>query len=251
LLPPFVVETPKLSIVIPAYNEEARIAATVEQILAWLRQTEWRPFEIIVVDDGSTDSTSAVISGISAAHQEVRLISRRENRGKGYSVREGALAGKGEYLLFSDADLSTPIEEVEKLARWLKMGYDIAIGSRGLAESRIEVRQPWMRQKAGQVFNLMVRLLGVWGFRDTQCGFKLFSRGAAESVFAGQTIDGFAFDVELLTIARKQGLRIREVPVVWRHAGPSKVHMLSDSLKMFSDLVRVRARALLGLYKSS
>jgi dolichyl-phosphate beta-glucosyltransferase len=241
-------QAPKLSVVIPACNEAARIAQTLTRIVAYLDSSSWRPFAVIVVDDGSSDGTRDLVLDFASGHPEVSVLSRAQNRGKGYSVKEGVSKSRGEYVLFSDADLSTPIEEVETLARWLGSGFDIAIGSRGLPESRIEVRQPWLRQKMGQTFNLLVRLLGVRGFRDTQCGFKLFTRRAAQAVFPRQTIDGFAFDVELLTIAKAQGLRVKEVAVAWRHASESKVHMARDAAKMFFDLIRIRLRALLGAY---
>lgn len=241
-------QAPKLSVVTPAHNEEARISRTLDRILSYLRSGRWAPFEVIVVDDGSTDATSDIVRDSASECPQVSLISRRQNKGKGYSVKEGVSAARGEYVLFSDADLSAPIEELDRLADWLEHGFDIAIGSRGLPESTIEVRQPWLRQKMGQTFNLLVRLLGVRGIRDTQCGFKLFTRKAARIVFGLQTIDGFAFDVELLTIAGKQGLRVKEVPVLWRHSGESKVHMLTDAAAMFLDLVRIRVRALLGRY---
>jgi dolichyl-phosphate beta-glucosyltransferase len=167
------------------------------------------------------------------------------NRGKGAAVRRGVLESRGAYVLFMDADLSTPIEEVEKLLVYVRGGADVVIGSRGLAESDIRVHQPFPREAMGRIFNVLVRSLLMGGFKDTQCGFKLFTREAAHALFSKQELDGFAFDVEVLLLAKELGYRIREVPVVWYHAPNSKVSPVTDASRMFRDLVKLRARKLL------
>jgi dolichyl-phosphate beta-glucosyltransferase len=236
-------QVPQLSIVVPAYNEQARIGLTLIRTLEYLRQRS-KSYELIVVDDGSTDETCRVVTEVAAGDERVRLLVQPQNRGKGAAVRRGVLEARGAYVLFMDADLATPIEEVETLLLYAHDGYDVVIGSRGLAASDIRRRQPRARELMGRVFNLIVRSALLGGFRDTQCGFKLFSRAAARDLFGRQTIDGFAFDVEVLLLAKQSGLRIREVPVVWYHAPNSKVSPVADSAKMFGDLVRLRAKLL-------
>lgn len=238
---------PQLTVVVPAFNEADRIGNTLATVTEFLSKRN-EPFEIIVVDDGSTDATAQVVEETAANNPALRLLRNRENRGKGYSVRRGMLAGRGSLLLFSDADLSTPIEELVKLEAAIEEGHDIAIGSRALAESDLEIRQPWWREGMGRVFGLLMRLLALPGIRDSQCGFKLFTREAAETVFARQSVEGFAFDVEILLIARLHGFTIAEVPVRWRHAAQSKVHPVRSSLSMLLDLIRVRRRARRGAY---
>jgi dolichyl-phosphate beta-glucosyltransferase len=169
-----------------------------------------------------------------------QILCNEQNRGKGYSVRRGALEAAGEVVLFSDADLSTPIEEVEKLERALRDGADVAIGSRALAESDIQIRQPFYRERMGKVFNLLVRLLVFPGISDTQCGFKAFTREATREIFSRQTLPGFAFDVEILYIARLLRCRVKEVPVIWRDSPQTKVGALRDSFRMFRDILKVR-----------
>lgn len=236
-----------LSVVIPAYNEAKRIGATLGKIHEYLLTKDYR-HEIIVVDDGSTDDTRRLVKEIARQIPPIRLLENGVNRGKGYSVRTGVFNSRGEVILFSDTDLSTPIQEIDKLAAWLGMGYDIAIGSRALPESEILVRQPWLRQSMGKVFNMLVQLLTVSGIKDTQCGFKLFKKEAASVLFEKQTIAGFGFDVEILFMASKIGYRIKEVPVKWINSPCSRVHILKDSVAMFSDLVRIRIRYLMGRY---
>ncbi|MFH2012293.1 MAG: dolichyl-phosphate beta-glucosyltransferase [Pseudomonadota bacterium] len=236
-----------LSIVIPAYNEAKRIAPTLGQIDEYLAKKDYK-YEILVVDDGSTDETCKLVNEVAQQIPHIILLENRINRGKGYSVRKGVLSGRGEIILFSDADLSTPIQEIDKLAAWLDMGYDISIGSRALTGSEILEMQPWYRQAMGKTFNSLVQLLTVSGIKDTQCGFKLFKKEAAEFLFEKQVIDGFAFDVEILFLANKNGYRIKEVPVQWVNSPCSRVHIFKDSLAMFSDLIRIRIRYLIGKY---
>lgn len=231
----------ELSIVIPAYDEQDRIEATLERTLAYVSERYPRS-EVLVVDDGSRDETAARVEKLAERNDRLRCLRQPRNRGKGAAVRAGVLASRGEKVLFMDADLATPIEELEKLEPFLAEGYDVVIGSRGLAESDIRERQPFPRELMGRTFNVIVRTLLLGGFRDTQCGFKLFSRDAAHDLFGAQTLDGFSFDVEILLLAKERGYRIREVPVVWYHAPNSKVSPVTDASRMFVDLVRLRAK---------
>ena len=241
---------PDISYVIPAYNESARLGATLDAILDYLREAGLRG-EIIVIDDGSTDSTADVVSGYAATHPQVRLLRNAVNRGKGHSVRRGALAADGQVVLFCDADGSTPVSETAKVLAPLDAGEaDVAIASRELPGSRLERPQPWRRRFIGGVFRWLVRLIAIGGYRDTQCGFKAFRRDAAQAIFSRQTLDGFAFDVELLFIARRLGCRVAEVPVRWLDSQDSRVDPLRDSLRMLRDLFRIRLRALAGAYRA-
>jgi len=235
-----------ISVVIPAYNEEERIMPTVRRILEYLKDN-FAEFEIIVVDDGSSDGTSGLVRG--SGLEGVRLIQNPENMGKGAAIRNGILSSKGSLVLISDADMSTPIEEAGRLMAALDEGWDIAIGSRALRESDIAIRQPWYRQGMGKVFNLFVRLLLFGGFKDTQCGFKLFKGEGARAVFSKCRINGFGFDPEALFIAMKSGMRIKEVPIRWLNSPKSKVGLFSDPPKMVLDLLRIRANRLRGLYR--
>ncbi|MEZ4365763.1 MAG: glycosyltransferase family 2 protein [Kofleriaceae bacterium] len=229
---------PALSVVIPAYNEEARLGPTLAHVATWLdaRPGDW---ELIVADDGSTDGTAAVADRAAARWPSIRRVSLPANRGKGAAVRAGVLASTGRRVLFCDADLATPIEELPKLAAALDDGADIAIGSRALADSQIEVRQHPARELMGRTFNHLVRGLVMGGIKDTQCGFKLLSSEAAHDLFARTRLDGFAFDVELLWLARGR-YRVAEIPVVWRHVEQSKVSPGRDAARMFVDVVRLR-----------
>lgn len=231
---------PNLSVVIPAYNEAERLAPTLDRIRGFLDQ-EGRSFEIIVVDDGSTDGTADLTRDHSRRSEHISLIELGRNRGKGAAVRAGALAAAGGRILISDADLSTPIEELEKLESALDSGYDLAIGSRAVAGADIQVRQPRYRQAMGQTFNRIVRWLTRSPFRDTQCGFKLLSAEASRYLFERATVDRFAFDVEILQLAEGR-YRVAEVPVVWRHVEESRVSPLVDAPRMFFDLVRLALR---------
>jgi len=229
-----------LSIVIPAYNEERRLPQTLDRILEWLRQESIAFHEVVVVDDGSSDSTASVVEKYHEAHPEVRLLRNPGNRGKGYAIRHGMLEVQGEWILYSDADLSTPITEIAKLYQAaVQQNADVAIGSRALNRALVEVHQPAFREYSGRFFNLIVRAVTGLQFRDTQCGFKLFRAEAARQIFPLQKQDGFSFDVEDLVIAKKLGLRAIEVPVRWANVEGTKVR-LSQGLKSFADLVRIR-----------
>ncbi len=229
----------KLSVVIPAYNEAGRIGPTLDLVRAWL--SEHVPvYEIIVVDDGSTDETAEIAMG---AGDNVRVVRNDGNRGKGYSVAHGVREACGDTILFSDADLSTPIAECARLSQALADA-DIAIGSRALEKSNVTKHQPLYRETMGRIFNGIVQVLAVRGIRDTQCGFKLFRGDVARKLFSQLTTDGFAFDVEVLMLARRDGYRIEEVPVTWINDERTRVHPVYDSLRMLRDVVRLRLRHL-------
>jgi dolichyl-phosphate beta-glucosyltransferase len=241
-------ETMTLSVIIPAYNEEGRIGKSLETIARYLNETGYR-HEVVVVDDGSEDLTTEVVEGFARGVKNFGLLKNGVNRGKGYSIRHGVLYSKGNIILMSDADLSTPIEEVEKLLDpILSEGYQVAIGSRALPGSDVRVHQPWYRENMGKVFNLFVQALVIGGIKDTQCGFKCFTGRAAKAIFSRQALDGFSFDVEALFIARRLGYRIKEVPIVWINSPASRVHVLRDPLRMFRDLWRIRLWDLRGRY---
>ena len=231
--------TPYLSVVIPAYNEEKRILPTLDRIRGYLELQVYFG-DVIVVDDGSTDRTARLIEERAAAWPSLTLIRNGRNRGKGYSVRNGFESAKGQILLFSDADLSTPIEEIDKLLAAIRSGADVAIGSRALEKSDVRIHQPWYRELMGKTFNRIVRCIAVPGIHDTQCGFKAFTRKAAEAIIGRQRLCGFSFDVEMLFIARRKGFSIREIPVVWMNEPNSRVRAIADSLKMLGDLIRIR-----------
>jgi dolichyl-phosphate beta-glucosyltransferase len=236
-----------LSVVIPAFNEERRIGPTLERILEYLGSGRWTA-EVLVVIDGSGDRTADVVRGLPTRAVPVVVLDAGVNRGKGACVRRGMLAARGALRLFTDADLSTPIEEVERLVRAVDRGYDVAIGSRRLVGSRIALPQPWWRRLMGRAFAWCVQRMAVPDIQDTQCGFKLFSARAAERIFPRQRIDEFGFDVEVLWIARRLGYRVAEVPVTWRDDPRSTVRPVVDSLRMLSDLVRIRRADRRGLY---
>lgn len=238
---------PKYSIVIPAYNEETRIPATLRSVVECIRTRGWDA-EVIVVNDGSTDRTAAVVREIARTAPELRLIENPRNCGKGYSVQYGILHASGDVVLFSDADLSAPIEEAEGLFGAIARGADIAIGSRWLASSRQTHRQPWYRQFFGRCFNAVTRAVMGLPFADTQCGFKAFTREAAQTVFQLQTIRRWGFDPEILFIALKRGYHIQEVPVSWHHDRRSRLSYLKDGLQMLKELAIVRWNALVGRY---
>jgi dolichyl-phosphate beta-glucosyltransferase len=230
-----------ISVVIPAYNEERRIAASLAAITSYLESGQ-EDYEILVVDDGSRDATAATVEQAHrAAGGRVRLLRMPENRGKGAAVRAGVLASRGAEVLFSDADLATPIEELAKLRARLSDGCDIVVGSRALVGSDIRVRQHAARELMGRMFNVIVRMLLIGGIRDTQCGFKLFRGPAARELFAAASVDGFAFDVEILLLARSR-YRVAEVPVVWRHVEPSKVSPGRDAARMLVDVLKLSWR---------
>lgn len=236
-----------LSVVVPAFNEAERIGASVTRILQYLAE-KWERWELIVVDDGSRDGTAATVRRVRPDEPRLRVLSYQPNRGKGHAVRQGMLAAGGDLVLFSDADLSAPIEEVEQLIPAVLGDYHVAIGSRALRRELIAVRQSRWRELAGQSFNLALRLLIGLGFRDTQCGFKLFRREVVQAVFGPQRIRSFGFDPEVLFLARKYGYRTAEIPVRWAHSEGSKVRVLRDGVKMLLDLARVRMNDLAGRY---
>jgi dolichyl-phosphate beta-glucosyltransferase len=238
---------PQYSIVIPAYNETARIQATLESIVACVHRHGWSA-EVIVVDDGSRDQTPDLIRAFAATTPEVRMIRNPGNRGKGYSVRNGVLHSFGEVVLFTDADLSAPIEEAERLFAAISAGADIAIGSRWIERAQQTIRQPLYRQFFGRCFNAVTRLIMGLPYADTQCGFKAFTHTAAQTVFQLQTIERWGFDPEILFIAIKRGYRIAEVPVSWAHDERTRISYLKDGLRMLEDIVIVRWNALLGRY---
>jgi dolichyl-phosphate beta-glucosyltransferase len=226
---------------VPAYNEEERLPRTLARLHEYYSQQGY-PYDVVVVSDGSADGTRALVEAFAQSHPEFRLHEYFPNRGKGYAVRTGMLEAKGDLILFCDADLATPQEETEKLLAHIQQGADVAIGSRPLKESRLEVRQPIYREMLGRGFNKFVQMLAVPGIDDTQCGFKLFTRKAAQDVFRRCKLDGFSFDVEALIIARDLGYRIDEVPIRWAHQEGSKVSLVRDGIKMLRDLVRLRLR---------
>jgi dolichyl-phosphate beta-glucosyltransferase len=228
-----------LSVVIPAYNEEKRIGRTLEEIMGYLKTKDYE-CEIIVVDDGSTDSTREMIRRFEGMDSRLSVIANKIGKGKGYSVRRGMLEARGKFALFSDADLSTPIEEIEKLIYWLEKDYDIAIGSRDLPDSQVEIHQSFLREGMGKIFNKIMNLIVFTGFKDTQCGFKCFKRYVVNEVFGKQRINGFAFDVENILIAMQHGFRIKEVPVRWLNSPYSKVSVVRDPALMLYDLFRIK-----------
>ena len=236
-----------ISVVIPAFNEERRLGPTVETIARYLRQ-RGEPWEIVVVDDGSADDTTGVARRAAAGDERVRVVRFTTNSGKGHAVRSGFLESRGDLVLFSDADCSTPIEELEKLRKAVADGADVAIGSRALPDSDVRVRQGLLRQTAGKTFNVLVRAASGLALHDTQCGFKLFRREKALPAFRAQKLDGFAFDVEVLFLAKRLGLAIAEVAVAWINSPDSKVHVVRDSARMARDLGRIRLASLLGRY---
>jgi len=236
-----------LSIIIPSYNEEARLPGTLQRIAEYLPTLGLRT-EVLVVDDGSTDRTAAVAESFHRKLTGLRVLSNGPNRGKGYSVRHGMLEAHGDKVLFTDADLSAPIEESDKLLAALNNGYDVAIGSRAMDRSLISTHQSIFREFAGIIFNKIVRMVLRLPFVDTQCGFKAFRRERTRIIFEQQRIEGFGFDPELLYLARHYGLRAIEIPVRWGHSEATKVNMLGDSLKMFADIFAIRWNAMSGRY---
>ena len=238
---------PALSIVIPAYNESARIDRALREVVDCIRGEGWNA-EVIVVNDGSTDSTARQVLEFAAHSPEVHLLENPGNRGKGYSVRSGLLHAQGEIVMFTDADLSAPIHEATRLIAAIKSGADIAIGSRWLDRARQVHRQPLYRQFFGRCFNLITRTLMGLKFHDTQCGFKAFTRSAAQTVFQLQTIEGWGFDPEILFIARKRHLRVEEVSVTWGHDERSRISYLRDGFHMLREMMIIRWNMLLGRY---
>jgi dolichyl-phosphate beta-glucosyltransferase len=235
------------SIVIPAYNEGARLGATLEKVLGYVRAQGWNA-EVIVVNDGSRDNTAELVRRFAEKDSRVRLVENPGNRGKGYSVRNGMLNALGEVVVFSDADLSSPIEEMPKLLEALAAGADIAIGSRLLRAELQTQRQSMHRQLFGRVFNLLLRMILGLKFKDTQCGFKAFTRRAAQTILPLQRIERWGFDPEILFLARKFGFRVEEVAVHWGHSGDTRIHPVVDGARMFWEMVRIRWNDMTGKY---
>jgi glycosyltransferase involved in cell wall biosynthesis len=238
---------PALSIIIPAYNEELRLPLSLELIAAYIRKSG-RETEVLVVDDGSTDETAKVAESFRDRIPSLRVVPNGKNRGKGYSVRHGMLEGRGDIVLFTDADLSAPIEEADKLIAALDR-YDVAIGSRALNRKLISVRESPFREFAGIIFNKIVRIVLRLPFVDTQCGFKAFRRERSAIIFKLQRIERFGFDPELLYLARHHQLKSVEIPVRWAHSPATKVNMFRDSIQMFLDVIAIRWNAILGRYR--
>lgn len=241
---------PTYSIVIPAYNESARLGGTLEKVLAYVRDSGWNA-EIIVVNDGSRDDTAEIARRFAATNALLRIVENPGNRGKGYSVRNGMLHARGRIVLFSDADLSSPIEEAAKLIAALDAGADIAIGSRWLRAETQTQRQPLHRQVFGRVFNLLLRITLGLQFKDTQCGFKAFKQRAVQAIFPLQKIERWGFDPEILFLARKFGFQVEEIPVLWGHSGGTRIHPLIDGSRMFMEMLHIRWNDLTGKYDSS
>jgi dolichyl-phosphate beta-glucosyltransferase len=229
----------ELSVVIPAYNEEGRLAPGLRQALDYLAR-RGTPYELLVVDDGSRDATSRVAADFAA--EGVRVLRHERNRGKGAAVRTGLLASRGREVLISDADFSTPIEEIEKLEPFLRDGTPLVIGSRGLADSQVRQRQPFYREMMGRTFNRLIRMFGVRGIRDTQCGFKLARGEEGRRIAAELKIEGFAWDVEMIWLARRRGYKIAEVGVVWVNSPDSRVDPIRSSFSMLRDVITMRLR---------
>jgi glycosyltransferase involved in cell wall biosynthesis len=238
---------PQLSIVIPAYNESARIEATLASVLECVETRHWDA-EILVVDDGSTDNTAAIVQKWMARNPHLHLVKNPGNRGKGYSVRNGLLQAAGEVVMFTDADLSAPIEEAELLIEAIDAGADVAIGSRWLDKQKQTVHQPLYRRFFGRCFNWVTRKVIGLPFRDTQCGFKAFRRDTAQTIFRLQTIERWGFDPEILFIARKLKYTIVEVPVTWGHDERSRISYLKDGMKMLEEMGQIRTNSLRGRY---
>jgi glycosyltransferase involved in cell wall biosynthesis len=244
------VEQPRYSIVVPAYNERARIGKTLDQILDHIRQASWNA-EIVIVDDGSRDETFEIVSGFASANPLLRVIQNPGNQGKGYSVRNGMLNARGEILLFTDADLSSPIAEAAKLFSALENGADVAIGSRWLDPSLQFQRQPLKRRIMSRTFNLYLRGLLGFSYRDTQCGFKAFTRRAAHLIFPRQRVTRWGFDAEILYLAHRAGLKVAEIPVAWGHDERSTIHPWRDGLLMGRDALKIRWNGWTGKYKAA
>jgi dolichyl-phosphate beta-glucosyltransferase len=240
---------PDLSIVVPAYNEQERLGRTIGSYLEYCRARRLA-VELLVVDDGSLDATSALVESLSGEYPELRLIRLAENRGKGYAVRTGVVNARGRLVLFADADAATPLSELERLESAIEGGADVAIGSRALAGEGVQVRARLYRRLIGRVFHLLVRTLTVKTVQDTQCGFKLFRGPVAHDLFSRMRMSGFSFDVELLMMAQRRGYRVAEVPVNWVHQPGSKVNLALDSMRMARDLFVIRGHHLSGEYNT-
>jgi dolichyl-phosphate beta-glucosyltransferase len=240
----------ELSIVLPAFNEESRLEPTVREAVGYCRDSG-RSFELIVVDDGSRDGTSALVLKLGDEFRELRLIRLAANHGKGYAVRSGVINSRGKAVLIADSDGATPIGEIVRLEAALAAGADVAIGSRGIHAEGVKVRAKLYRHVMGRIFHGLVETLTVRGIRDTQCGFKLFRGSVAQDLFTRMRMSGFSFDVEVLLMAQRLGYRIAEVPVNWTHRPGSKVSLTMDSVRMARDLFVIRGHCLSGEYETS
>ena len=238
---------PQLSIVIPAFNESARIEETLERVMACIDEQRWDA-EVLVVDDGSADDTVAIVKRWMEQHPRLHLIQNAGNRGKGYSIRNGLLQAAGDVVMFTDADLSAPMEEADRLLAALASGADVAIGSRWMDRTRQTIHQPLYRQFFGRCFNWITRTVMGLPFKDTQCGFKAFKRPAAQIIFRLQTVERWGADPELLFIARKLKFSITEVPVTWGHDERSRLSYLKDGMKMLQEMAAIRFNSLAGRY---
>ncbi len=237
----------RLSVIIPAYNEAKRLLRTLATADEYLRRQSYE-YEILVVNDGSKDNTADVVVGAATFIKNLRLIDDRENHGKGYAVRKGMLEAKGDYRLFMDADNSTSLDQIEKMWPEFEKGFEVIIGSRDIKGAELPVPQSWLRMRLGDVFNIIVQITsGLWGMWDTQCGFKGFTKKAAEVLFSRATIERWAFDVEILVLARKLRFRIQEIPVRWVNDPNSKVK-LSGMVKMLFEVMKVRLNLWQGIY---
>jgi glycosyltransferase involved in cell wall biosynthesis len=238
---------PQLSIVIPAYNESARIEHALDRVLSCVAEQRWDA-EVLVIDDGSKDDTAGIVQRWMARHPRLHLVQNPGNKGKGYSVRNGLLQAAGDVVMFTDADLSAPMEEAQLLLDAIADGADVAIGSRWMDRTRQTIHQPLYRQFFGRCFNWVTRTVMGLPYKDTQCGFKAFKRSAAQIIFRLQTIERWGFDPEILFIARKLKYVIREVPVTWGHDERSRMSYLKDGMKMLEDMARIRANSIAGRY---
>jgi len=239
----------KISIVIPGYNEEKRIGDSLKKIGKYLKDRKL-DYEIIFVDDGSKDNTLSVVEKCRKDLKlKIRMMSYKQNHGKGYAVRKGILAANHPLVLFSDSDLATPIEELNKFLKFIDKGFDIVIASRRMKNSNIVVKQSGYRHVGGAILPLLIKMLAVRGFKDTQCGFKLFKTAKAKKIAKLQTLENFSFDVEQLFIAQKMGLKIKEVPVTWIDKAGSKVNFIKDGFSMLNDLFKIRKNNIKGKYE--
>lgn len=235
------------SIIIPAYNESGRIRPTLDELLRYFEERKWDA-EILIVDDGSRDDTREIVREYRQAHSQILLVENPGNRGKGYSVRNGMLHARGDICLFTDADLSSPISEAQKLFEAIADGADIAIGSRWLRSDLQTERQPLYRQLFGRIYNLVLRVFLRLNFVDTQCGFKAFRREAAQRIFPLQRIERWGFDPEILFLARRLGFSVKEVPVVWAHSEGTRLHPFRDGVRMFGEVLKIRWNSIVGEY---
>jgi len=237
------------TIVVPAYNESVRLRPALDEMLRHIQSHSWDA-EILVVNDGSTDDTAQIVREYGKSHPQVLLVENPGNRGKGFSVRNGMLHARGDICLFTDADLSSPMSEAQKLFDAIESGADVAIGSRWLDTALQTEPQPLYRQIFGRIFNLALRMILGLHFADTQCGFKAFRRDAAQRLFPLQRIERWGFDPEILFLARRAGLRIEEIPVLWAHSEGTRLHPFRDGMRMFGEVLRIRWFALTGDYSA-